>query len=711
VPSAERLAERLEIHRELAEAVSRLEEPFREVVLLRYYQDLTSAEIARRLDEPAGTIRWRLKTGLDRLRVALDERRGGARRAWMAALIPLARLEERAPPAARPPGFGTLAVTLGVAGLVVVAVLVGRGQRSAVVAGSSAAASDSNRPRGLVAALPMVAPAVSGAGPSPVAEEVPAWIRLEGAPPRVIAGRVISEGRPVGGARLRLSSATLTSARLDRQAVARPDGTFAFPGQPITDWLLTAWAPGLQPAIHYLDLRRAVPGALAAGRSLEALVIELPPCRVFASGTVRDAGGGVIASAQVRLVAGRDDVGTEARTDSSGRYQLCIPGGNPQSQVLTAEASGYGGVEARAPSEGGTVDFMLEAQAIVAGRAIRKAGGEPAPGVDLVLLPVPPEGPNRPTGERRQAARRESRTDEAGRFELTGVAAGRYTLRFASDELFGMVDDVLTVGPGEQVRGLEVGLLPVALVEGVTSRGGAPAAHVDLRFTPPSGTPVSPGPRRTRSDQQGHFRVRVPQDLPLTVETVTDPDRFGERWTSVLAPGTFVPGKAHRVALEVELPPAGDTAAEVREFVSLPGTSPPPPGHALEGQFGDQVRLLGYDLGSDRVHRGGAVEVTLHFQVLAPLQDGRLFSHLVGPGGFTNLDNGPVRGAHPVPRWRTGETIRDRFTISIAPEFPPGTYNLLVGFWRPAGNRRLAIRPTARDDGEGRFRVLSFTVE
>jgi RNA polymerase sigma-70 factor (ECF subfamily) len=97
-PSSEELVARLQSHRALAEAVSRLPDPFREVVLLRYYENLDSAEIARRLNAPAGTIRWRLKTGLERLRATLDADHGGVRGAWIARRRVRRR---RAPPARR----------------------------------------------------------------------------------------------------------------------------------------------------------------------------------------------------------------------------------------------------------------------------------------------------------------------------------------------------------------------------------------------------------------------------------------------------------------------------------------------------------------------------------------------------------------------------------------------------------------------------------
>jgi RNA polymerase sigma-70 factor (ECF subfamily) len=727
VPSAERLAERLEIHRELAEAVSRLAEPFREVVLLRYYEDLSSAEIARRLGEPPGTIRWRLKTGLERLRAALDERRNGDRTAWLAALVPLAQKEDRPPVAARSPGapsratgrpgiawIATVATTVGVAGLVGV-VFGGRNPRSADLApGPSAARFDSHARRGVMN-LSVASLSAAGADPGGPASEVPGWIQLEGLPPRTIAGRVTSNGRPIAGARLRLSSGTLTSAReLDRYAVSGSDGRLVFAAQPITDWILTAWAPGLAPLIHYIDLRQANWGSLVAGRAVDALEIDLAPCRASVRGTVRDPGGGVIASARVGFASGWTEGGTAARTDGDGRYELCLPDASAQARVLTAEASGYGSTEARSPAESGTVDFVLEPHGIVAGRAVRGASGEPAANVALMLLPLPLAAgatPGRSPDERRAPARRESKTDEAGRFEVAGLAPGRYSLRFASDEVYGIADKELTIAAGDQVRGLEVELSPVALVEGVASRSGTPAARVDLRFTPVPRTADNPGPRRTRSDERGRFRVRVPQDMPLTIEASADRDRPNGGWRPVLAPATFLAGKSHRDAIAIELPPAQTTTTVAGDFVTPPGAVAPPPEHAAEARFGDLIRLLGYDVARDHVARGAELEVTLHFQVLAAPEGCRLFSHLVGPSGFTNLDHGTVGGAYPVARWRMGETIRDRFSIPIPATFSPGTYTVLVGFWRPAGNRRLAVSPAARDDGESRVRVLTFTVD
>ena len=90
-PSPEWLLERAQTQRLLVELVAALDEPYRATVLLRYYEGLSAAEIARAQGIPAGTVRWRLKEGLDRLRAALDARHAGDRRAWILLMTPLGR--------------------------------------------------------------------------------------------------------------------------------------------------------------------------------------------------------------------------------------------------------------------------------------------------------------------------------------------------------------------------------------------------------------------------------------------------------------------------------------------------------------------------------------------------------------------------------------------------------------------------------------------
>lgn len=70
------MAERMEV----IEAVRSLDQPHREVVLLRYYHDLKVDGIAAVLGVPAGTIKSRLFHAMQKLRSLLAPEEGGNRR-------------------------------------------------------------------------------------------------------------------------------------------------------------------------------------------------------------------------------------------------------------------------------------------------------------------------------------------------------------------------------------------------------------------------------------------------------------------------------------------------------------------------------------------------------------------------------------------------------------------------------------------------------
>jgi RNA polymerase sigma factor (sigma-70 family) len=146
--TTEEILHRVEAQRRLVELVQTLEEPLRTTLLLHYYEGLSSAEIARRLQIPAGTVRWRLKTGLDRLRSRLDDSYG-KRALWLAALAPPLKGIPRMNPMT--PFLKTgLLVTLGVAAVAAVAVTTHRAAP----------------PSPTQLAAPVAAPALQGAAPT-----------------------------------------------------------------------------------------------------------------------------------------------------------------------------------------------------------------------------------------------------------------------------------------------------------------------------------------------------------------------------------------------------------------------------------------------------------------------------------------------------------------------------------------------------------------
>jgi RNA polymerase sigma factor (sigma-70 family) len=155
----EELLARLEIHKRLLEAVGRLAEPYRQTVLLRYFEELSAAEIGTRLNLPGATVRGRLRTALTLLREDLD-RRGGGRRAWLGAMaLLLARgeplgLEPAAAQALAAAGKAATPLLLrpviffvAVTAVVVTTVTVVRGPTAGEARGSRAPIEQSTAPR------------------------------------------------------------------------------------------------------------------------------------------------------------------------------------------------------------------------------------------------------------------------------------------------------------------------------------------------------------------------------------------------------------------------------------------------------------------------------------------------------------------------------------------------------------------------------------
>jgi RNA polymerase sigma-70 factor (ECF subfamily) len=66
-----RVVTQMESRREVREAVAELPDPYREVVALRFFADLSLAEVAEATGRPLNTVKTHLRRGLERLRPAL----------------------------------------------------------------------------------------------------------------------------------------------------------------------------------------------------------------------------------------------------------------------------------------------------------------------------------------------------------------------------------------------------------------------------------------------------------------------------------------------------------------------------------------------------------------------------------------------------------------------------------------------------------------
>jgi len=88
VPSVAEIREREEARIKVTRAVLSLEEPYREAILYRYFENLPPREIAALLGVSRRAVEERLRRGLSQLRARLDHDFGD-RRSWCVALLPV----------------------------------------------------------------------------------------------------------------------------------------------------------------------------------------------------------------------------------------------------------------------------------------------------------------------------------------------------------------------------------------------------------------------------------------------------------------------------------------------------------------------------------------------------------------------------------------------------------------------------------------------
>jgi len=115
---------RLAAQREVVDVVLALKEPYRSVVLLRYYQDLSPTAIAERLERSPATIRSQLSRAHEILRSALDTKFEGGRSVWSGLFVPLLREPSPVATIGNVGIAATVKVAVATVGIATVAVMV-----------------------------------------------------------------------------------------------------------------------------------------------------------------------------------------------------------------------------------------------------------------------------------------------------------------------------------------------------------------------------------------------------------------------------------------------------------------------------------------------------------------------------------------------------------------------------------------------------------
>jgi hypothetical protein len=117
-------------------------------------------------------------------------------------------------------------------------------------------------------------------------------------------------------------------------------------------------------------------------------------------------------------------------------------------------------------------------------------------------------------------------------------------------------------------------------------------------------------------------------------------------------------------------------------------------GWPLNAAVGQNIRLLGYDLEPSQVRPGETIQLTLYWEAKEkPTGDYTVFTHLLDPSGGLRgqVDSQPQGGMYPTYLWDEGERIQDRYNLTVAPDAPPGDYEIAVGMYTLATLERLSV--------------------
>ncbi|HEX6811856.1 MAG TPA: sigma-70 family RNA polymerase sigma factor [Planctomycetota bacterium] len=498
------IAAQAEAMRDVAAAVHALEEPFRTVIVMRFWRGLLPDAIARELGVPRNTVRSRLQRGLERLRARLD-RAYGDRRGWFAALVPFTKPAGLVAAASAPSSgaaiawttIGTLVMTklnivLATAALTAVGILawwLGQGAVAPAPTAPEDRTSTAAAPASATVAGPETRAAAAPGGALEREQRVPA----EPGPGLTVNGSVTCAGAPYADLALRVQwfagSATAGKPESEHEVRSDADGRFVWRG-PVRTAAGTLQA--VRPGAAGNTKVWCTPQLVQPGQTDVALAVTLVALDRTVFGRVHDVDGAAIAGAEIS-VNGWDDVAT--RTDAEGRYELKVTG--PPYPLLVLK-TGYRErlLQSYVPEgkQRHELDVELEPGASFAGRVVDEAGN-PVAGAQV----------------RASGLVRGTETDAEGRFlfggaapderhELSAVKAGFQRGAKAASPGGDPVEIVLRPGltlavrvfgeGGEGIAGARISVMPDrfrgAQVRGFTDAGGRlliedlPASEIEV---------------------------------------------------------------------------------------------------------------------------------------------------------------------------------------------------------------------------------------
>jgi hypothetical protein len=142
------------------------------------------------------------------------------------------------------------------------------------------------------------------------------------------------------------------------------------------------------------------------------------------------------------------------------------------------------------------------------------------------------------------------------------------------------------------------------------------------------------------------------------------------------------------------LPVAGTDAYTLGTVTLAPRPTASGLPHEADIDFGDQMRLVGYDFDRRVLAPGETLTVTLWWEGLRPMtQDYVVFAHLLEPPDrvWAQDDQMPQEGAARTSTWEPGVRVEDRYELRLPAEAPPGVYRVEIGVYDKDSFDRLPV--------------------
>jgi hypothetical protein len=110
---------------------------------------------------------------------------------------------------------------------------------------------------------------------------------------------------------------------------------------------------------------------------------------------------------------------------------------------------------------------------------------------------------------------------------------------------------------------------------------------------------------------------------------------------------------------------------------------PSPLPNPLQANFGNEIELVGYEMGPRALRSGETFTVTLYWRPQGDTQwDYSVFAQVIDPSWQVW---GSQDGAGP--DWSAGSVVQDVRTITLLPDTPPGSYPVQVGLYHSETGR------------------------